>query len=114
MPAVKVPSASTVSTMRELAIIAHHLFDVRDEHEIHREYDRGPVKGLRPDELHMGVAAFYGAPPGGHADKAEDGGKDDPIARHRLPCEVRIGDPEKGEHQHQRNTASPGEGYRAG
>ena len=46
------------------------------------------------------LAVFYGAPPGGHADKAEDRGKDDPITRHRLPREVRIGDPEQGEHQH--------------
>ena len=26
--------------------LAHHLFYIRDEHEIHRKDNRGPVKGL--------------------------------------------------------------------
>ena len=48
----------------------------------------------------MGLAAFNGLPADDHTDKAEERGKAHPIARHCLPCDVRIGDPENGEHQH--------------
>ena len=87
----------------------HHVLHVRHEHEMpSRIRPPSPVKSLRtrsaPDGPgHASTARHRAAT---QTVEAKVGAGHDPIVRHRLPREVRIGDPEQGEPQHHRNTAA--------
>ncbi len=78
----------------------HQLLEALQKHEIHRDDDRHPVRGLGPDEFQPGLAVGRARPSEEDAQKPHGDGEEFPIAIDRAAGEIAVGHAEDRQRQH--------------